>query len=179
MLFRRLALLLAVVASPALAASPPFLANPTTSLGVVVTTCGSAQGIAAGTLGPFTVDVNGNLCSGVSVTVGTIAGPLGSQVPAAGVAVTPTAYTYAHIATSTTTTVKSGAGMLHTVCINTLGTTASTVTVDDALTATTPTVAVINSLALLGCTTYDVAFSVGLTLVTTGTAAPDVTVSYR
>jgi Ca2+/Na+ antiporter len=68
---------------------------------------------------------------------------------------------------------------VHTICVNTLGTVASTITVDDALTATTPTIGVINSLTLLGCQTLDVAFATGLTIVTTGTAAPDVTVSYR
>jgi hypothetical protein len=88
-------------------------------------------------------------------------------------------YTYTHITTAATTTPKSSAGVLHTICINSLGTVASSVTVDDAASATTPTIAVINSLALLGCQTYDVAFTVGLTLVTTGTVAPDVTVSWR
>ena len=106
--------------------------------------------------------------------------PLGPATPANSVPSVISAYNYTHIATSTTTAaIKTGAGMLHTVCVNTLGTVASTITVDDALTATTPTIAVINSLALLGCQTYDVAFTVGLTIVTTGTVAPDVTVSWR
>lgn len=86
---------------------------------------------------------------------------------------------YTHITTAATTVIKSGAGVLHTVCVNALGTVASAVTVDDAVSATTPTIAVINSLLLSGCQTYDVAFSTGLTLVTTGTIAPDITVSWR
>jgi hypothetical protein len=104
----------------------------------------------------------------------------GPAAPASSLATVSAGYTYTHIATSTTTAaIKTGAGVLHTVCINTLGTVASTITVDDALTATTPTIAIINSLNLLGCQTYDVTFSTGLTVVTTGTVAPDVTVLWR
>lgn len=111
------------------------------------------------------------------VSVGAyILGPLGSQTPAASVAVTPAGYTYGHISTDTTTTLKSGAGVLHTICVNSVGA-ASTITVDDATSATTPTVAVLSG-ATLGCYTYDVAFSTGLTIVT-AVAAPDLTVAYR
>lgn len=88
-------------------------------------------------------------------------------------------FTYTHITTAATTTPKSGAGVLHTICVNSLGTISSSITVDDATSATTPTIAVINSLTLLGCQTFDVAFATGLTLVTTGTVAPDITVSWR
>lgn len=104
----------------------------------------------------------------------------GPAVPTNSLATVSAGFTYTHISTSTTTAaIKTGAGVLHTVCVNTLGTVASAITVDDALTATTPTIAIINSLTLLGCQTYDVAFSTGLTVVTTGTVAPDVTVSWR
>lgn len=97
-----------------------------------------------------------------------------------GTFVSPGGFSYTHIATAgTTAAIKTGSGSLHTICVNTLGTVASTITVDDALTATTPTIAVINSLTLLGCQTYDVTFNTGLTIVTTGTVAPDVTVSWR
>ena len=110
----------------------------------------------------------------------TIATNSGAAIPAGTNAVGYlSGFSYTHISTATTTNVKSGAGVVHTICVNTLGTVASTITVDDALTATTPTIAVINSLTLLGCQTFDVAFATGLTLVTTGTAAPDITVSYR
>lgn len=86
---------------------------------------------------------------------------------------------YANITTSTTTTVKSGAGVLHTVCVNSLGTVASSTTVYDSTTGSGTKIATLNTLALLGCQTYDVAFSTGLTIVTTGTVAPDITASYR
>lgn len=86
---------------------------------------------------------------------------------------------YSHIATSTTTTVKSGAGVLHTITINALGTVASAITIYDSATATGTVIAVINSLSISGTLTYDVAFTTGLTIVSTGTVAPDITVSYR
>lgn len=87
--------------------------------------------------------------------------------------------TFSHISTSTTTTVKSGAGFLHTICINSLGTVASTTTIYDNTAGSGTVIAVVNSLTISGTLTYDVAFSTGLTLVTTGTVAPDITVSYR
>lgn len=81
------------------------------------------------------------------------------------------------ITTSTTTLVKTGAGVLHAVIVNTKGTVASAVTVYDALTATGDPIAIIDSLNLSGTFEYEVAFSTGLTVVTTG--APNITVSYR
>jgi hypothetical protein len=115
-----------------------------------------------------------------SVPVAIASDQLGSATPANSLPTVSAGFTYTHITTATTTAaIKTGAGVLHTLCVNSLGTVASAITVDDALTATTPTIAVINSLALLGCVTYDVAFNTGLTIVTTGTVAPDVTVSWR
>lgn len=86
---------------------------------------------------------------------------------------------FSHISTSTTTTVKSGAGTLKGVTVNTLGTVASTCTIYDNTTATGTIIAVINTLALGGSFTYDIKFSTGLTIVTTGTVAPDITVSFK
>lgn len=80
------------------------------------------------------------------------------------------------ISTSTTTLVKTGAGRLHRITIGALGTVASSVTVYDALTATGTAIAVINSLTLYGTFTYELPFTTGLTVVTTGTVAPDVVV---
>lgn len=88
-------------------------------------------------------------------------------------------YSFQNITTSTTTTVKSGAGVLHLVNINADGTVASSVTVYDNTAGSGTKIATINSLALSGAFVYDVAFSTGLTIVTTGTSPPDVTVSYR
>ena len=88
-------------------------------------------------------------------------------------------YSYRHISTATTTVVKSGAGGLHSVVVNTLGTVASTTTIYDNTTGSGTVIGVINTLTLAGVFVYDVAFTVGLTVVTTGTVAPDLTVSYQ
>ncbi len=87
--------------------------------------------------------------------------------------------TYAHISTSVTTEVKIGEGSLHSISVNTKGTVASTITVYDSLAASGAIIAIIDSLTLSGVFTFDVTFTIGLTIVTTGTVAPDITVSYR
>lgn len=84
-----------------------------------------------------------------------------------------------NITTAATTLVKSGAGVLHAVNVNTLGTVVSTVTIYDSLTASGTKIATVNSLTIYGAQIYDVAFTNGLTIVTTGTVAPDITVSFR
>jgi hypothetical protein len=92
------------------------------------------------------------------------------------------AYNYTHITTDATTVIKTGAGLLHSVCINT-PVASETVTIDDATSATTPTIAVLTipatiTSAMPQCVIYDVVFSTGLTVVT-ATAAGDITVSWR
>lgn len=69
--------------------------------------------------------------------------------------------------------------MLHSITINALGTVASTTTVYNNTAGSGAVIAIINTLAGQESYIYDVAFSIGLTLVTTGTVAPDITVSYR
>jgi hypothetical protein len=86
---------------------------------------------------------------------------------------------YTNITTATTTTPKSGGGVLHTICVNALGTVASSATVYDNTAGSGTKIATLNTLALLGCQTYDVTFATGLTIVTTGTVAPDLTASWR
>jgi len=86
---------------------------------------------------------------------------------------------YVHISTSTTTVAKTGAGMLDMVNINTKGTVASTVTIYDNTTASGTIIAVIDSLNFNGTLHYDAPFLIGLTIVTTGTVAPDVTVTFN
>jgi hypothetical protein len=81
------------------------------------------------------------------------------------------------ISTSTTTTVKTGKGVLHSIVIGTKGTSASVVTVYDNTAGSGTTLAIIDSLNQVGTYTYDVAFATGLTVVTTG--APDLVVTYQ
>lgn len=93
--------------------------------------------------------------------------------------VNPATFLYSHISTAATTTVKSGAGNLHSISVNTKGTVASTITVFDNTAGSGAVIGVIDSLNLSGAFVLDVAFGTGLTIVTTGTIAPDLTVSYR
>lgn len=90
-----------------------------------------------------------------------------------------TIFLYAHISTAATTTVKSGAGTLHTITVNGLGTVASICTIYDNTAGSGTVIGILNTLAGQQTYDYDVAFTTGLTLVTTGTVAPDITVSYR
>lgn len=86
------------------------------------------------------------------------------------------AFDYRNIATATTTVVKSGAGILHAITINT--TTASTITVYDNTAGSGTAIATIAASPAIGQVfLYDVSFSTGLTIVTAG--ASNITVSYR
>jgi hypothetical protein len=88
------------------------------------------------------------------------------------------AWAYRNITTDATTTLKSGPGFLHTVCVNTPAAT-GTITIYDNTAASGTKIGTITSYASVpGCFAYDVAFWTGLTVVT-ATAAPDVTVSFR
>lgn len=93
---------------------------------------------------------------------------------------TPVGWTYKAIvlAAPTTTLVKTGAGVLHSITFNKPVAT-GTVEVDDALTNTTPIIGLITTPANPMPVTliYDVAFSTGLS-ITTATAAQDITVAY-
>lgn len=86
---------------------------------------------------------------------------------------------FTHISTSATTVVKSGSGYLHTITVNNLGTVASTTTIYDNTAGSGTVIAVLNTLAGQTSYLYDVKFAVGLTVVTTGTVAPDITASWR
>lgn len=87
---------------------------------------------------------------------------------------------YANITTATTTTVKSGAGFLHRIQIN-KSVASATITIYDSLTATGTKIGTLTFGASLltdfPTAELDVAFSIGLTIVTSG--ATDITVSYR
>ncbi len=89
----------------------------------------------------------------------------------------PIGYSGTHISTSTTTTSKSGAGLLHSITINTLGV-GNTATVYDNTAGSGTVIAVINTAVSLGTLYYDVAFATGLTVVTASGTPADITVSY-
>lgn len=88
-------------------------------------------------------------------------------------------FAYAHISTNATTTVKSGNGTLHAITVNTKGASANVATIYDSLTATGQVIGIIDTTAGPAALPYDLAFSIGLTIVTaTGTAA-DLTVTFK
>lgn len=83
-----------------------------------------------------------------------------------------------NITTATTTTVKSGAGFLHNIIINTSVALATITLYDNTAASGTKIATVTMPAALLASQivlTYDISFSTGLTIVTTGTQ--DITVS--
>ena len=81
---------------------------------------------------------------------------------------------YSHVNTATTTTSKTGAGFLHTFCNNTPVASASAVAYDNTAASGTVLFSITLPATLVGegfnCATYDLAFTTGLTVVTTGTA---------
>lgn len=86
------------------------------------------------------------------------------------------AFTYKNLNGAATTTVKSGAGVLHAITINT--TAAATIVVYDNTAGSGTTIASIAASPAIGSTfRFDVAFATGLTIVIAG--ASDITVSYR
>jgi hypothetical protein len=86
---------------------------------------------------------------------------------------------YLNITTNTTTTVKSGAGTLACIAVNTKGASSNTATIYDNTAGSGTLIGKIDTTTAVGVQCYNVAFGTGLTIVTaTGTGA-DLTVSYR
>lgn len=77
----------------------------------------------------------------------------------------------------TLTAVKVGAGTLKSIVVNAKGTTASVINIYDSNAAATTPIATIDSLNLSGTFTFDLDFSNGLTVSSTG--APNFTVIYK
>lgn len=168
------------VTSNALPTGGATSANQTTQ----ITAEQAIQATAGATTGAAVVtDANGTIqqyLRGIIVKmIAQLPAALGSNTPAASLSVVNAGFSFSNITTATTTTVKSGAGVLHSITINALGTVASSTIVYNNTAGSGATIATINTLAGQESYIYDVAFSIGLTLVTTGTVAPDITVSYR
>lgn len=105
-------------------------------------------------------------------------GTIGANIPnvlVANISQMP-GWTVAHMSTATTTTHKSGSGVLHNLCVNSAGA-GSTATVYDNTAGSGTVIAVIDG-SSARCLQYDATFSTGLTITTTATA-PDLTITYR
>lgn len=84
-------------------------------------------------------------------------------------------HAYNHISSATTTTAKSGAGILRSIVVNT--TAAGTITVYDNTAGSGTVIAVLKASIVENSYIYDLAFTTGLTIVTA--AASDLTVVYE
>ena len=87
-------------------------------------------------------------------------------------------YSFSNLKANATTTIKSGAGKLHSISINTKGIT-NTVTVYDNTAGSGTTIATIDSTLGQSTLLYDLAFATGLTIVIAGGTAADVTITYK
>jgi hypothetical protein len=86
-------------------------------------------------------------------------------------------YDSVNITTQTTTLVKTGAGLLHSITLN-KPTATGTIEFDNAITNTNPMGTITTPASPQPVTLiYDIAFDTGLS-ITTGTANQDITVSY-
>jgi hypothetical protein len=90
-------------------------------------------------------------------------------------AATPASNLYSNVSTATTTTCKSGSGVLERIIVNT-GASTTTVTVYDNTAGSGTKIATASTTAQ-GTLIYGCHFGTGLTVVTSGTA--DITVVYR
>lgn len=86
---------------------------------------------------------------------------------------------FSNINTNTTTTVKSGAGVLKRIVVNKIGTSSNTCTIYDNTTATGTIIGTIDPVHTQMVFEYDLAFSTGLTIVTANGTAADITVIYK
>lgn len=88
---------------------------------------------------------------------------------------TETPYLHRYISTATTTTVKSGTGVLKSITLT--ETAAGTITIYDNTSATGTVIAVLKASVAEQTFLFDVSFNTGLTIVTAD--ASKLTVSYR
>lgn len=114
-------------------------------------------------------DTNGNQ----NVTLGTKIDPTND-----GITTYPFGHSYAHINTSATTTVKSGSGVLEGVIVGGAGS-SWTATIYDNTAGSGTVIAVLTPNSAHGSIDANLAFSTGLTVVTAGTTAGDLTFVYR
>ena len=87
---------------------------------------------------------------------------------------------YLHLNANGTTTVKSGAGVLRRIMINTKGGIANTLTIYDNTTATGAVIGVVDTgNAAGGAFDYELDFTTGLTVVLAGLTAADITIIFE
>ena len=103
-----------------------------------------------------------------------------TQLRASAVQTTQKTSSFCHITTNTTTAVKSSAGVLRRIVINTKGSSSNTLTIYDNTSGSGTTIGIIDTAnGVSGHFEYGVNFSTGLTIVTANGTAADVTVIYE
>jgi hypothetical protein len=90
----------------------------------------------------------------------------------------PVTYNYTNVPSATSTLIKTGGGILHSVVVNQASASGGTISVNDSISATgtTPQIAIINC-ATTGTFVYDVVFVNGLAV--TNSSSPNVVVTYQ
>lgn len=87
-------------------------------------------------------------------------------------------FSFSNLLANATTTIKSGAGVLHSVVINTKGI-GNTLTIYDNTAGSGTKVGTVDTTLSTTSFLYDVAFTTGLTVVIAGGTAADLTFTYR
>jgi len=91
----------------------------------------------------------------------------------------PAPSSYLHLNANGTTTVKSGAGVLRRIVINTRGGIVNTLTIYDNTTATGAVIGAVDTVNAGGAFNYELDFTTGLTVVLAGGTAADITIIYE
>lgn len=94
----------------------------------------------------------------------------------------PVGDSFVHITGTGTTVVKTGAGTLHSLLVNDPGLASTTATLYDNTSGSGTVIAVVDTAKASSLFMYNISFTTGLTIVTTGGAeggAVDLTVTYR
>jgi len=88
---------------------------------------------------------------------------------------------FTRVTGNATTTVKTGAGILSQVCWGTVGANGSTATVYDNTSAAAPIITVMTPVNAQNsqCFKFDLDVATGITIVTTGSANNDITITYQ
>lgn len=113
---------------------------------------------------------------------GTVSLPTGAATESTLVALSAkvvNGYSFHRSASNATTTIKSGAGVLKRVTVNTLGSALNTCTIYDNTAGSGTIIAVIDPTLARGTFEYDLVFNTGLTIVTHTGIAADLTIVYQ
>jgi len=91
----------------------------------------------------------------------------------------PAPSSYLHLNANGTTTVKSGAGVLRRIVINTRGGIVNTLTIYNNTAATGAVIGAVDTVNAGGAFNYELDFTTGLTVVLAGGTAADITIIYE